>query len=139
MGCRESRTATSPLLFSCERSLTRQLPALWTAGVVVAALTGGGVALRLAAVSDWRGIATWASAVLFIPSLALALGIWSSSNIPFEALYTVWWYVGPAHHMPELDFMGTTSASSRPVVYLLFAAILLAFSYWGRRNRLAYA
>jgi hypothetical protein len=105
----------------------------------VAALTGGGVALRLAAVSDWRGIATWASAVLFIPSLALALGIWSSSNIPFEALYTVWWYVGPAHHIPELDFIGTTSSSSRPVMYLLFAAILLAFSYWGRRNRLAYA
>lgn len=139
MGCRESRTATGPLLFSCERSLTRQLPALWIAGVVVAALTGGGVALRLAAISDWQGLATWASAVIFIPSLALALGIWSSSNIPFEALYTVWWYVGPAHHIPELDFIGTTSSSSRPVMYLLFAAILLAFSYWGRRNRLAYA
>jgi hypothetical protein len=41
MGCREARNATGPLVFSSERALTRQLPALWTAGVAVAAITGG--------------------------------------------------------------------------------------------------
>jgi hypothetical protein len=139
MGCREARNATGPLLFSCERALTRQLPALWTAGVVVAALTGGGIAIRLLLVNDWQGLAALLSAAIFIPSLALALGIWSGSSIPFEALYTVWWYIGPAHQLPELDFIGTTSASSRPAAYALAAVILLAASYWGRRTRLGYA
>jgi hypothetical protein len=139
MGCRESRHATGPLLFSCERALTRQLPALWTAGVAVAALTGGGIALRLLLSADWHGLAAWISAAIFIPSLALALGIWSGSSIPFEALYTVWWYVGPGHQLPGLDFVGTTLASSRPTAYALAAMILLAVSYWGRRIRLGYA
>jgi hypothetical protein len=139
MGCRETRTATGPLLFSCERSLTRQLPALWLAGVAVAALTGAGIGLRLAATADWQGLAAWAGATVFIPSLALAMGVWSGSSIPFEALYTIWWYIGPAHQMPGFDFIGTTSASSQPGLYALLALLLLAFSYWGRRNRLAYA
>ena len=139
MGCREVRYATGPLLFSSERALTRQLPALWTAGVAVAALTGGGVGLRLWLTSDWRSLAAWISAVLFIPSLALVLGIWSGSRIPFEALYTVWWYIGPAHHLPGIDFMGTTAASSRPEFYALAAGVLLAMSYWKRRLRMGYA
>ena len=42
MGCREARYSTGALLFSSERSLSRQLPALWTAGVLVTLLTGCG-------------------------------------------------------------------------------------------------
>jgi hypothetical protein len=139
MGCREARNAAGPLVFSSERALTRQLPALWMAGVAVAALTGGGVAVRLLLSADRSSLVAWISAAIFIPSLALALGIWSGASIPFEALYTVWWYVGPAHQTPALDFIGTTPASSRPEAYALAAVILLAVSYWGRRVRLGYA
>jgi hypothetical protein len=139
MGCREARHATGPLLFSSERALARQLPALWTAGIAVAALTGSGVGIRLLLSADWPSFAAWISAAVFIPSLALALGIWSGTSIPFEALYTVWWYIGPGHQTPVLDFIGTTLASSRPADYALAAAILLAVSYWGRRTRLGYA
>ncbi|MGO8794372.1 MAG: hypothetical protein ACLQLC_06080 [Candidatus Sulfotelmatobacter sp.] len=119
--------------------MTRQLPALWTAGVAVAALTGGGVGLRLLLTGDWSSLAAWISAALFIPSLALVLGIWSGSRIPFEALYTVWWYIGPAHHLRGIDFLGTTTASSRPEFYALAAGVLLAMSYWKRRLRIGYA
>jgi hypothetical protein len=138
MGCRESRSATGSLIFSSERALTRQLPALWTAGVAVTALTGAGVGIRLLITSDWPALAAWVSAAIFIPSLALALGVCSGTSIPFEALYTVWWYVGPAHQMPALDFIGTTSASSRPADYAVAALVLLAISYAGRRVRLGY-
>jgi hypothetical protein len=139
MGCREARHATGPLLFSSARALTRQLPALWTAGVAVAVLTGSGVGVRLLLTADWQGFAAWIAAAMFIPSLALALGIWSGSSIPFEALYTVWWYVGPGHQMPGLDFIGTTLASSRPLAYAFATVVLLAVSYLGRRTRLGYA
>ncbi|MGO9087125.1 MAG: hypothetical protein ACLQBK_18045 [Candidatus Sulfotelmatobacter sp.] len=139
MGCREAGYATSPLLFSSERSLSRQFPALWSAGVLVALLTGVGVGIRLALAADWHSFAAWLAGALFIPSLALALGVWSGASKAFEAIYTVWWYAGPAHQMPGFDFMGTTPASSSPVLYALAALALLAISYWGRRMRLAYA
>jgi hypothetical protein len=139
MGCREARYATSALLFSSERSLSRQLPALWSAGILVALLTGSGVGTRLLLASDWRGLAAWFAGALFIPSFALALGIWSGSSKAFEAIYTVWWYIGPAHQMPGLDFMGTTPVSSSSGVYALAAVALLVAAYWRRRQSLGYA
>jgi hypothetical protein len=138
MGCREARYSTSPLLFSCAHSLSRQLPALWTAGVLVALLTGSGAGIRLIMGADWHSLAAWFAGALFIPSFALALGIWTGSSKAFEAIYTVWWYMGPGHQIPGLDFMGTTPASSRPSFYAAAALVCLAIAYWGRRTRLAY-
>jgi hypothetical protein len=139
MGCREARHATGALLFSSERSLSRQLPALWTAGVLVSLMAGAGVGIRYLFGADWHSFAAWLAGAAFIPSFALALGIWSGSSKAFEAIYTVWWYIGPGHQMPGLDFMGTTPASSTPATYAVAAAALLAVSYWGRRARLGYA
>jgi hypothetical protein len=121
------------------RALYRQLPALWTAGVLVTLLAGGGVGIRLLLSSDWPALAAWATAALFIPSLALALGIWSGSSKFFEGLYTVWWYMGPLHHTPGLDFIGVTPQSTSTLAYLLATGALLAASYLGRRVRLGYA
>jgi len=139
MGCREARHGTSALLFSSERSLSRQLPALWAAGVIVALGTGAGVGIRLLLSGDAHSLAAWLAGALFIPSLALTLGIWSGGSRAFEALYTIWWYMGPAHQIPGLDFMGTTPASSSPVPYAIAAVVLLSFAYLRRRSRLGYA
>jgi hypothetical protein len=139
MGCREARYATGALLFSSQRSLSRQLPALWAAGVLVALLIGSGSGIRLLIASDWHSFAAWFAGALFIPSFALALGIWTGSSRAFEAIYTVWWYIGPAHQIPGLDFMGITPASSSPFAYLLASVALLAAAYWRRRQSLGYA
>jgi len=139
MGCREERYSTGALLFSCERSLTRQLPALWTAGVLLAVVTGGGMGIRLLLAADWHSFAAWLAGACFIPSFALALGAWTGSSKTFEAIYTVWWYIGPAHQIPGMDFMGTTPASSTLGIYALGAALLVSAAYWRRRQRLGYA
>jgi hypothetical protein len=139
MGCRESRHATESLIFSGERVVYRQLAALWTAGVMVALATGAGAGIRLLLSSNWQMLASWLAGALFIPSLALALGVWSGSSKLFEALYTVWWYVGPLHHIPGLDFLGGTRASSSPVLYLSLVAGLLFAACLGRRRQVAYA
>jgi hypothetical protein len=139
MGCRESRCDTGSLLFSSERSLSRQFPALWAAGVLVAVLTGAGAGIRLLVASDWHSFAAWLAGAIFIPSLALALGVWSGGSRAFEALYTLWWYIGPAHQVRGLDFAGTTPASSTPGIYLLAAVFALALAYWGRRRSIGYA
>jgi hypothetical protein len=141
MGCRESRHATQSLIFSAERVVYRQLAALWTAGVLVALITGAGTGIRLLVGSgrDWPMFSAWLAAAVFISSMALALGVWSGSSKFFEALYTVWWYVGPLHQLSSLDFMGTSQASSSPGIYLGLAAGLLLASCIGRRQHVAYA
>lgn len=139
MGCREARNGTGSLLFSSERSLSRQFPALWTAGVLVALLTGAGLGIRLVLVADWHSLTAWLAGAFFIPSLALALGAWSGGPRAFEAIYTIWWYIGPAHQIPGADFMGTTAASSTPGFYAGAAAVLLVAAWLRRRQSLGYA
>ena len=139
MGCRESRYATRSLVFSSEHSLSRQFPALLTAGVMVALMTGAGVGIRLLISGNWHSLAAWIAGAFFIPGLALALGTWTGGPRAFEAIYTIWLYVGPGHQIPGLDFMGTTPASSSPLPYAFAAAFLIAAAYLRRRQSLGYA
>jgi len=88
---------------------------------------------------EWSGLFAWIAGAVFIPTLALALGVWSGSSKPFEAIYTVWWYIGPANHVPQIDYMGTTAASSQPTIYVLLTLCLWTAVYVGRRRKLAYA
>jgi len=139
MGARERRHHTEQFVFSAARPLGRQLPAMWLAGVVVAALAGGGWATRLLLNSDWTSLVAWASGALFIPSLALALGSWSGSSKLFEVVYTMWWYVGPMNQVPALDFTGASGIAASPAMplrYLGLTVILLVLSVIGRRRQL---
>ena len=138
MGTREARFNTASLIFSSERALEKQLPAVWVAGVMVAAITNGGLGIRLLAAGDRSGFLAWLACTLFVPSLALALGIWSGSGKAFEAGYTVWWYVGPAHKVSDLDFLGASPESAQPYLFLLLTAALVVAAYVGRRAKLAY-
>ena len=139
MGTREVRFSTTSLIYSTRNAFPEQLLALWTSGFLVAVLTGGGLGLRLLAAGDFTGLESWLAAALFIPSLALALGVCTSGRKAFEALYTAWWYIGPLHHAPGIDFMATTPASSNPLGYTVASALLVASAYAWRRTRLAYA
>jgi hypothetical protein len=102
-------------------------------------LTGGGLALHLLFARDLYALTAWLVAALFIPALALALGTVSQSRKPFEALYTVAWYVGPLHHIPRADFMATTPASSTPLLFLTATAALLIAACLFRKAQLARA
>jgi hypothetical protein len=138
MGTREAQWSTGALIFSAPRAMPRQLMASYAAGVIVALATGGGLALHLLFVADLAGLGAWAAGALFIPALALALGVCSGSRKFFEALYTVWWYMGPMHHIRQIDFMGTTAASRTPGPYLAAAVLLVLVAYAWRRVRLQY-
>jgi hypothetical protein len=135
LGNRESRFGTSELLFSSPRPVGRQLPAAWTAGVLVAMAIGGGVVVRLLAAGDLRGAGAWLVGALFIPTLALSLGVWSGSGKLFEALYLLLWYIGPMNRTPEMDYLGAT-AHGRPLFWLAATAALAAAAALGRRRQL---
>lgn len=140
LGSREIRWDTTALLFSAARPLGRQLPATWLAGVALAVLTGGGAALRFLATGRMDSLGAWAVAVLFIPTLALALGIWSGSGKLFEVIYLVLWYIGPMNRVPAMDYAGATPAglaSGMPLVFLGMTALLMVAAVAGRRRQLA--
>ncbi|MGD0226246.1 MAG: hypothetical protein ABSF71_28265 [Terriglobia bacterium] len=139
LGTREARFGTEQLLFSCPRILPRQLPAAWVVGILVAALTGLGAAARLALAGQHAGLLAWAAGAMFVPSLALALGVWSGTSKFFEGLYTALWYVGPMNRVPGLDFTGSASgpqAARDAVLYLGIAAILLGAAFFRRARQL---
>ena len=135
MGTREARQSTQELVSCSPHSLRRQLPALWLAGVGVALLTASGVALRILVAGDWSGLLGFLVGALFIPTMALAMGVWSGTGKLFEAVYVVWWYIGPIHHDRTLDFMFTSPASFSGLTlpaYLAATLILIGLAVLGR-------
>jgi len=140
LGTREARHQTQGLVFSNLHPLAYQLPATWLAGVFVTALTGCGVAFNLLHAGELTGLTAWVVAVFFIPSLALALAVWSGESKLFEVVYLSMWYFGPANHiLPQLDFMGASDkavAAGMPTFYLIATLALLVTAVAGRHWKL---
>jgi len=139
MGTRERRLRTDQLVFSTAHPLRRQLPACWLAGVIVALVTGGGTGIRLLLAGEQLGLIAWTVGAFFIPTMALALGVWSGSSKLFEVLYLFLWYLGPANHVGEIDFMGVMGPllpPRTPVFFLAVTAALAVFTIAGRKRQL---
>ncbi len=117
MGCREAREGTSEVVFSCPRPLRLLLPAQWIAGLIVAVLASCGILLRLIAAGDAASLAAWGAAAVFVPSLALMLGVVSGTSKVFEVIYVLLCYVGPLNGVAALDFIGMHS-SPVPLLWL---------------------
>jgi hypothetical protein len=138
MGVREKRHNTGQLIFSAPHPLRWQFPFVWLAGVVISVVMSMGVAVHMVAAGDWFHLIAWVAGALFIPSLALALGIWSGSSKLFEVVYVLWWYVGPMNQVENLDFMGAGSnlQMSRIYLYGFLSILLLALAVVGRKKQL---
>lgn len=131
LGVREREHRTGAMVFSAPRPLGRQFVTMWSAGALVTLLAGSGVGLRLLIGGSWDHLLGWAAAVLFIPTLAVALGTWSASSKFFEALYVTGWYIGPVNQFVPLDFM---SLSDEAIVRGM-PAIVFTLSAAGGRCR----
>lgn len=139
MGTRETRHRTGQLIFSSPRPLLRQLTAVWISGVGVTALVSAGMGLRLLLGGDIPGVLTWLVGVMFVPTMALAMGVWSGSGKLFEVTYLMLWYGGLLSQGPVIDYVGViegTSSSSVPVIFFGITVVLLLLAYFGRRWRL---
>jgi hypothetical protein len=139
LGVREARDQTGQFIFSTPHPLARQLPAVWLAGFALAVLTGSGFGLRLLLTGDLSGLRVWVIAALFIPTFALALGVWSQGTKLFEVAYFFLWYLGPIHSIPPLDFIGAgpqTVRTQYPTFYLVFTGALAVAAIVGRKREL---
>jgi hypothetical protein len=139
MGTRETRYRTNQIIFSSAHPLRRQLSATWLAGAIVALLAASGVLVRLILAGSWIGVLALIVGALFIPSLALTLGVYAGSSKLFEVIYTLVWYIGPVNKVAALDFAGSSinSGSARlPLIYLICTLALLGLGIVGRRRQL---
>jgi hypothetical protein len=135
IGNREVHNNVQQLTFSSASPLWRQLPAQWLAGFIVTLLMGSGAALRFAIEGDMAGLLAFFSGALFIPSLALATGVWSGTSKLFEILYMVTWYLGPLNNVPGLDYIGAKS-DGHPQFFIPLSIALIAFAVFGRTRQL---
>ncbi|HEY1924077.1 MAG TPA: hypothetical protein VGG58_02410 [Candidatus Acidoferrum sp.] len=131
MGARETRFGTGALLFSSARIFPRQLLASWLAGFALAVAFGSAVAFRIAVADGPQALLPWLTGAAFLPSLALALGVWSGTSKPFEAILTAMWYIGPINHVSGIDYTGASNGPDTThyaVLYLAATAALLVFA-----------
>ncbi len=99
-------------------------------------VTGSGVALTLALHGEWSGLLAWGVGALFIPSLALCLGVWTGSSKSFEFIYTLLWYIGPINRIELLDFLGALPGSVGAGIWqydLAITFVLLGLIFIGRK------
>ncbi|MBL0348010.1 ABC transporter permease subunit [Candidatus Villigracilis affinis] len=135
IGNREIHNNVQQLTFSSASPLMRQLPAQWLAGFLVTLLMSIGALLRYAVDGDTVGLLALLSGAIFIPSLAVASGVWSGTSKLFEILYMVIWYLGPLNKVPGLDFIGSHS-NGYPQFFIPFSIALIAFAIFGRSRQL---
>jgi len=135
IGNREARFNMQQIAFSSASPLWRQLPGQWLAGFIIILIMGSGVMLKFLISSNFAGVLPFLSGALFIPSLALALGVWSGSSKPFEIVYVSLWYLGPLNKVPGLDFIGAQT-DGRPEFFIPLSLALIAFACLGRAKQL---
>jgi hypothetical protein len=138
LGTREVRHNTGQLVFSAPHPLGHQFLLMWMAGVALALIASAGVAVNLVLAGYWLHLLAWGTGALFIPTLALALGVWSGSNKLFEVVYMLLWYAGPVTEVESLDFMGTGTnlQLSRVLVYGLLTILLFVLAVIGRKRQI---
>lgn len=134
MGGREQQHQTGALVLSVAHPLRRQLLALWLAGVLVGLVTTGVFGVRFGLEGQWAHLLAWGVGILFVPSLALALGVWSGGSKLFEVSYVVLWYLGILQHIPAFDFFGLSDPSLAP--YASLTILLLGTAFTGRWKQL---
>jgi len=133
LGCRENRFNTRQLAFSAPRPMS-QLPAGWLSAVLVIALLGSGAFVRFLLAGDPVAILGWLTAIVFVPSLALALGTLSGSGKAFEAVYVAWMYL-LTQKVAAIDFAGLVPGSHF-YLYALVAIGLLVIAALARQRQL---
>ncbi len=102
--------------------------AAWLAGFIVAIVSAGGIALRLAIAGYWEYLPGIVVGAAFVASLALALGVLSSGSKVFEVIYIIFfYYFGLLNGVPSPDFVGLSEQARAAVSpgYHLGAALAL--------------
>lgn len=135
IGNREIHNNVQQMTFTSASPLMRQLPTQWLAAFIVTLIISLGAIMRFTIAGDMVGLLALFSGAIFIPSLALASGVWSSSSKLFEILYMAIWYIGPLNNVPVLDYIGS-HGNGRPEFFIPLSIALIIAAFIGRARQL---
>jgi hypothetical protein len=135
IGNREIHNNVQQMTFSSASPLLRQLPAQWLAGFIITLLVSIGAIIRLSMDGDTAGLLALLSGAFFIPSLALASGVWSGTSKLFEILYMLIWYLGPLNKLMAMDYIGS-HGNGRPEFFIPFSVGLIVIAFVGRARQI---
>jgi len=127
MGIKDFMHSTTDLLAISPGYWTRVFPARWVAGVLVAVIMLGPMTTRAALSGEWSYSGALLVAMLFVPTAAYAVGTTTGTRVLFEVSYLAVWYTGAVDHLPQTDFLATTTESiSRGVPFGFLIATVVA-------------
>ncbi|MDR6226885.1 hypothetical protein [Desmospora profundinema] len=138
-----SQMATRETLYRTEdfvltsTSVFRPFFALWLSGVLVTLAMGSGVLVKGLLVQDLSLFAAWLVSTVFVPTLALMLGVWFRTRKMFEVIYLLWWYMGPVNGLSVLDFL-SISGANQSMLYLTMTAAFLVVAVLGQKVRVQF-
>jgi hypothetical protein len=137
MGTREKTFETNQYLFSAISPLSRQLPAQLVAGLVIATMISLPVLLRQVINVDFAAVYGIVVAIIFIPSFALCLGVWTQGSKFFEVFFVIWFYL-LLNNAPFADFVGAGKITQTDYthIYMLISLVAIVLSFIGRRKQL---
>jgi hypothetical protein len=135
IGNREVQHNVHQMTFSSISPLWRQHPAQWLAAFIITLVMGSGAILRLITDGDIIGVLALLSGAIFIPSLALAAGVWSRTSKLFEILYITIWYIGPIEGLGKLDYLGANS-NGNIGFFIPLSIALIVVAFMGRARQL---
>jgi hypothetical protein len=141
MGVREIKYQTYQTVFSTAHPVRRQFWAIWMAGVIVAIAMGAGFALRMIITGSGQNLYAVAIGALFVPSLALALGVWTNGSRTFQITYLLLWYLNIQSGAAVFDYRGATPeaiSSGIPLYYFIITIILIALAVLGRQKQIRF-
>ncbi|MFF5075990.1 hypothetical protein ACFY36_02985 [Actinoplanes sp. NPDC000266] len=132
LGCQAREQGAEALLGACPGPVLRVL-AQWLSGVALTAAVGIGPGLVMAV--EGR-LADWLAGAVFVPALALALGVIGRTQRFFQAVYPLLWYL-VVNDVAGLDYMGVLPGGPSPVTVAAAAMLLLvsALTAAGVRQR----
>ncbi|MDH4157293.1 MAG: hypothetical protein OEW00_08470 [candidate division Zixibacteria bacterium] len=139
MGNLELRHQTHQIVFSAPYPLRRQLPATWVAGVAIAAVLAAGFMMRTLLAGHWQYLYAPLIGALFVPTLALALGVWTNGSRMFEVVYLLLWYISVQGGTTVFDYRGATVeavAAGVPFYYLAATIGLMLLAVLGRHKQM---
>jgi hypothetical protein len=141
MGEREARYQTEQLINQAAYPTVRLLTSAWVAGVIFTAIAASGILLGRLIAGEPPALLPWILSVVFIPTLALTLGIWSRSSKLFEVVYPILWYLGPFNRdngLAVIDYLGVHAqapVNTAPLVVVGFLLLLLLLAFVGRKRQ----
>jgi len=125
MGAREARHGVEQIIFSTPHHLQKQLPIAWLVGVLIALVMGSGIILRLMFAGQWNTLLAMLIGAMFVPTLALAMGIGSRGSKLFEGTYLFVWYLSSIAGVQILDYMGRLPNSFDDGIQWFYAGVTL--------------